>query len=724
MGASETEGEEERSGKEDEGEVLSDEDGDEGSLTSTDGHGDVVLEGDVAYIPASQCRAVYQVKSNLGPITCVCTRRGACKKTGHLQARRNMQIGATGYYLITKGKNQQGVFVRKEDAMTRTEASEHRALTLEANRKAVQMGLDLRARSAAPGPGGLKTTGLEKADEEIPTTLDEMEASMHAKDKRLEELSVLVRNLQQASIQGSATSRKGPPNSATARRSQGPPTPTPDAPGWATQILGELERLQKDTDKLKHKKTNKTPSSPPDSDSDDSDSKDDKESDPEDSHNSPSSSSSDSDSTDTTYSLPVTKGSKKNSRGKKKKPRWYSITQGRNSRDIGVYSDWAEVKRRTHRVSGSIYTIHVTRAEAELAVLRQLKKNKAKKAKEAAKQDKNKFKKRRTTEDADGQKAADGLGPDDSTGKGTTQLFELSANDAPRFLKTVSPPGLSEEAQTRLGDQLADIGGLPGTSGVGSEDTALSTVAMAFERMASRKSAHQDLGGTTDPSYKSEKRNTLGTIKSMKDLRERIKDLRGPRNEVLGQVKANLVAVIEKAGYSLTESELWATQSPLLRMSRDGYEFYIHLHSHLLEVALGPRGWGAAEGELKIHVKKLKDIREIYQSRIQIMMRHYVYLREGVHNSWSSLRVQEMELERLNTLLVPSADPADSTPAPRAATTSRAYCGHCMTGLHPGGKQYCPWKLESRVRAKELGSIAILALGTTGLPADECVPIP
>jgi hypothetical protein len=754
MGASDGSGDEEGDGSErrtdDEQEAN-----DEGSVTSTDEQGDLVLEGDVAYVPASQCRALYKVGTSRGAAVCVCTRRGGCKKAGHINSRRNLQIGGVGHYMITKGKNQQGIFVLKDSLMTRSEAEDHRQRMLEENREATRAESELRRRQSDSSKAGLKTTGLED-DVGPESDKPDMETQIREKDRQLEELSKMVRDLQQAppkegeSNKPSSNSKTKTSLSAKKKSSstskpkendtgKGKTADQTEAPGWMKDVLTHMEKLRKENTKLKNRLT---PSDSP-SNSNSSSNKDSSPSTSKDDSDESPSSSSDADDSDSSatsyYSLPSVKVRRTGGANRNKKSQWYSVTKGRSSKDIGVYDSWDEVKKRTHKVSGAKYSKHKTRKDAEAAVLICLKKNAdaEKKAKKRAKKAsrgrslprRNRNKNRRSSSSGrttgEGDKADAGLGEDESLGKGAEGIFGLEVSDATRFLKSVAPPGLTKEARNRLGEQLADIGGLPGTSGVGSEDAHLSTVASSLEQLAaSRSGSRRDLGGTTDPSFKSDRRNTLTTIKTIEDLRERIKDLQSPKIDVLGQVKSNMVAVCVAAGYSHSESETWIKQSPLLRMSRDGYDYYVNLHQHLLGVALGNRGWGAAEGELKVHAKKFKGFREIYQTRIQVMMRHYAYLREGDHSSWRSLRIQEIEIDRLTSLICLPAGAGAPTGTGTAATppTGRAaYCGHCMTSLHPGGKSYCPFKDHNRTRAKELGRAAIVQL-SAGLPAEEVPP--
>jgi hypothetical protein len=93
----------------------------------------------------------------------------------------------------------------------------------------------------------------------------------------------------------------------------------------------------------------------------------------------------------------------------------------------------------------------------------------------------------------------------------------------------------------------------------------------AFLMMATSQTAntHNLLQGTTDTSFKLEKRTTLGNVRSLDDLDVRLQSLTSNKEKVLGHVEENLKRVLMGAGYTAHDAALLAHDSPFLHISRD-----------------------------------------------------------------------------------------------------------------------------------------------------------
>jgi hypothetical protein len=94
------------------------------------------------------------------------------------------------------------------------------------------------------------------------------------------------------------------------------------------------------------------------------------------------------------------------------------------------------------------------------------------------------------------------------------------------------------------------------------------------------------------------------------------------------------------AGYTIDDTKLLAHGSPFLKISGDSQHAYIGLHMHLLNIAL-PYGWDHAKSELGYHSTKLKEIRALYQIRLQVLAHNYCYLRDLQTPKWQTFRIQE-----------------------------------------------------------------------------------
>jgi hypothetical protein len=62
------------------------------------------------------------------------------------------------------------------------------------------------------------------------------------------------------------------------------------------------------------------------------------------------------------------------------------------------------------------------------------------------------------------------------------------------------------------------------------------------------------------------------------------------------------------------------------------------LHMHLLAIALH-HGWEHAKVELTYHVNKLKELRSLYQTRLQVVAHNYCYLRDLQAQRWQTFGV-------------------------------------------------------------------------------------
>jgi hypothetical protein len=218
------------------------------------------------------------------------------------------------------------------------------------------------------------------------------------------------------------------------------------------------------------------------------------------------------------------------------------------------------------------------------------------------------------------------VGADPSSGtKG--QLWGIKAHEDLSMLNAWSPPGMPLEKLVRFGDQTLDAVGIPGTSTQGSDDFEMARLSDAFMMMAAGRTAmtHSLLQGTTDNGFKQEKRTTLGNIKSAEELDTRLQCLSSNKDKVLEHVEGNLKIVLMGAGYTPDDAALLAHDSPLLRISTDSVNAYIGLHMHLLAIALR-HGWDHSKIELGYHVTKLKEIRALYQTPLQIIAHNYCYL--------------------------------------------------------------------------------------------------
>jgi hypothetical protein len=314
------------------------------------------------------------------------------------------------------------------------------------------------------------------------------------------------------------------------------------------------------------------------------------------------------------------------------------------------------------------------------------------------------------------------VGSDPSTGT-KSELWGVKANEDLSMLQAWSPPGMTLEKQVRFGDQTLDAVGLPGTSSQGSEDFEMGRMSDAFLMMATGRAAttHNLLQGATDTGYKQEKRTTLGNVLSLEDLDTRLQSLVSNQHTVLEHIEGNLKVVLMGAGYTSGDAKLLAHDSPFLRLSTGSQSAYIGLHMHLLNIALS-HGWAHTKSELSYHVKKLKEIRALYQSRLQVVAHNYCYLRDLQTQKWQTFGIQDLRIQELQASMgVLGSSPVSGLAPPTPPPTSGRvhHCNHCKTSLHPGNKASCLWKVSSATEARRAGATALRRLGEGADPIED-----
>jgi hypothetical protein len=239
----------------------------------------------------------------------------------------------------------------------------------------------------------------------------------------------------------------------------------------------------------------------------------------------------------------------------------------------------------------------------------------------------------------------------------------------------------------------------------------------AFLMMATGRSATSQnlLQGTTDNSFKMEKRTTLGNIRSLEDLDTRLQSLSSNKDTVLEHVEGNLKIVLMGAGYTAPDAAMLVPDSPFLRISGDCQSAYISLHMHLLATALR-QGWDHVRSELHYYVSKLKEIRELYQTRLQVVAHDYCYLRDLQKTGWQTFDIQDIRIRELQASLgssPPLLPGASSRGLAVPPTTGRAhFCNHCKTNLHLGNTTRCFWKASSAADARKAGANTVRNLAT------------
>jgi hypothetical protein len=125
-------------------------------------------------------------------------------------------------------------------------------------------------------------------------------------------------------------------------------------------------------------------------------------------------------------------------------------------------------------------------------------------------------------------------------------------------------------------------------------------------------------------------------------------------------------------------------------------------------------------------VTKLKAIRALYQTRLQVISHNYCYLRDLQTQKWQTFGIQDLRIRELQTNMGILSPPrltggGEFSPLVPPTMGRSHYCNHCKTSLHSGNKASCFWKAASAAEAQKAGATAVRRLveGEGAIPDDD-----
>jgi len=306
------------------------------------------------------------------------------------------------------------------------------------------------------------------------------------------------------------------------------------------------------------------------------------------------------------------------------------------------------------------------------------------------------------------------VGPDESAGKKGT-LFGFDAKNREDLLAGLMPEDdLPAAVQEHLTEQIRDTVKHPSKAAIDSSElSSHNTMLVRALNSFQGKQSEQVYGGSaTDSQWDDTKRVSLDKkkVSSLAILDERAKNLYDETKSFEETTLANLVSVLLRIGYSPTISRLWGQTSIIYFLSVQTHTYWRELHAHLQRV--GSRNWAECELEIGFHSDNLKEIRNAYTTRLQVMAMTYIYLREGSANSWRSMKLQEKQqqlfrgqITDLNTLLLQLQTETEGLKKSiKQQKFDKMLCYHCLTAdVHQGGSGQCPMKDKPKEEAVKWG---------------------
>ena len=303
---------------------------------------------------------------------------------------------------------------------------------------------------------------------------------------------------------------------------------------------------------------------------------------------------------------------------------------------------------------------------------------------------------------------ATALGKDPSTGD-KNRVFNIRLNDARGLRKGLSPSQLSREGASQFTEGLSDTTTYPrgeGTSDITEGSTMLDVLntLVNSQRGASRVQV--------DTAFKSTKRNVLTGIKSYEKLQELLMTFSEDMDDLINSMMGRFIDIlISNMGVNEEEARVLISVSPLYRIGVRTCELWIALLNTLVST-YHRGGWDLCARDLAYHATKLSKIRDMYSTRIQVLVGIYAYLRDGRTCSFRPQKLLAQQIDSLQslhqktTLAQPAETVTGETPKPRDNI-----CKHCGTSLHSVNTR-CPWKSKPSGEAKKEAAKALINMAS------------
>ena len=297
------------------------------------------------------------------------------------------------------------------------------------------------------------------------------------------------------------------------------------------------------------------------------------------------------------------------------------------------------------------------------------------------------------------------IGIDPSLGK-DNELFNISIKNVNGLEEGLGPSGIGKTTRHLLLEQIEDMTAYPRHSST----SATEGIGELVEAVTGFKHQEQEkLGGSNDTGWKHKNRNVLGSVKSSNDLNNVLSYLLEEQHTILETCAGNMESVLINARVGSDLATQMVASSLGFRISRDTLHSYFSLLNHLAGVN-STSGWELCKEQLSHHSEKIGLIRNKYRSRLQMVCKIYIYLREGQSKNWMSLKLHTAQLNSLTKLITTNNGGGTSG---GTNTTGYGPCSHCKTTLHGGGKNSCPWKDESSAEAKKKAKKVLLQMGSS-----------
>ena len=306
------------------------------------------------------------------------------------------------------------------------------------------------------------------------------------------------------------------------------------------------------------------------------------------------------------------------------------------------------------------------------------------------------------------------LGHDMSTGNDEA-MFGISLNEGEAELRNKVTPGVIGEGYRKgMVSNTIDAVSMPGMFSrveEGAQDTSeeLTILGEAMEELVNQKRQGGENFGRSDLHWRSDKRVTLGNIRSLEDLRNRVLVL----SKLMPKIRERMVTMVANAckiGGMKDNVYIhsWSNHGWLTVIVTQTFSFYLGLHQHLLAGGEA-HGWSFIKPEVDHYVQELRLLRSTADSRLHCICLSYALLRDGCQHKWFNVSIQQARNAMMFGSSMSVVSSVASLSPPSLSSTS--LCPKCGTNFHGSDPNNCPWKNQSDETAKKNAANALKALG-------------
>jgi hypothetical protein len=287
--------------------------------------------------------------------------------------------------------------------------------------------------------------------------------------------------------------------------------------------------------------------------------------------------------------------------------------------------------------------------------------------------------------------------PDPSVG--TSQVFGMDPADAANLDNLLLPP-IADDSKTKQDfyDLAMDVANLPGAYRQTDDDDASSSEALAHALGRSRSTFYR--------SWRKVTHNSLGRIKSLKELLQMAKDLERSVERQRRAQDQRMRSFLYDCRLPQDVIGLYLQSGLLIRVLRDTYRYYHGLVETCRTTAweMPQATWkdGYVDQMIQHHARELWQIRSTATDYRMHLLETYVYLRNAHHEKYQDPAFTRYLLYSVAKGTSGGED-HDDHPSPSSGDPEKNRCKHCRRSkLHTGtATADCPLKALTSRQAQE-----------------------